>query len=263
MKNGKKLIILVCAVAFMAAFGVFLKVSPAATGFVWDLSRGGEFFLPLVVVSAILDSINPCAFSVLLLTIAFLVSIGQLRKGILKMGAAYIAGLFLVYLLIGLGILRTLTLFGTPNLMGRVGAALLIALGILNLINVFFPKFPVKLGLPRTTHEKMATLMEKASMPAAFGLGILVGLFEFPCTGGPYLMILGLLHDRGTFISGFWYLILYNLIFVLPLAVILGIASNETLLARVQAWRKENVRGMHLWGGLAMVALGLIILLVV
>ena len=44
--------------------------------------------------------------------------------------------------------------------------------------------------------------MHQATLPAAFALGVVVGLCEFPCTGGPYLMILGLLHDRGTYTSG-------------------------------------------------------------
>ncbi|MFH1193107.1 MAG: cytochrome c biogenesis protein CcdA, partial [Candidatus Jorgensenbacteria bacterium] len=115
------------------------------------------------------------------------------------------------------------------------------------------------LKIPDAAHSKMAVLMEKASLPAAFALGAFVALCEFPCTGGPYLMVLGLLHDTRTYLSGFGYLILYNLIFIAPLVLILGIAANETLLTKVQTWRKENIRGMHLWGGLAMVLLGLLI----
>jgi hypothetical protein len=53
--------------------------------------------------------------------------------------------------------------------------------------------------------------------------------------------------------------LLYNLIFVLPLAVILLIASDKTLLEKVVAWKKSEIGHMRLWGGVAMVVLGLII----
>jgi len=173
----------------------------------------------------------------------------------------YILGIFLVYILIGLGILQALHLFNTPHFMAKVGAFLLIALGVINLINEFFPNFPIKLRIPSAAHHKMAELMDKGSIPAAFLLGILVGLCEFPCTGGPYLMVLGLLHDQSTYFTGLGYLFLYNLIFVLPLVVILLIASDKILLTQVQAWQQKEWRLMRFGGGIAMVVLGSIILL--
>ncbi|MEK9185733.1 MAG: hypothetical protein AAB863_03070, partial [Patescibacteria group bacterium] len=159
--------------------------SMKSTGVLWQISNGGKFLLPLVAIAAVVDSINPCAFSILLLTIAFLFSVGKMRSGILKIGGFYIAGIFLIYILIGLGILQTLHIFNTPHFMAKVGAVLLIALGSINLIGEFFPAFPIKLKIPQVSHVKMAQLMERASAPTAFILGGLVGLCEFPCTGGP------------------------------------------------------------------------------
>jgi len=179
---------------------------------------------------------------------------------ILKIGGVYILGLLVVYFLIGLGILHALHLFNTPHFMAKAGALLLIVLGGINLINEFFPSFPIKLKIPQAAHAKMASLMNKASLPAVFLLGALVGLCEFPCTGGPYLMVLGLLHDQGTYLAGVGYLILYNLIFILPLVIILLIASDNTLIEKVQNWKRSETKHMRLWGGIAMVALGLIIL---
>jgi cytochrome c-type biogenesis protein len=259
MKNKNLMILIVTALAVVGVVA-FFKLGNTGTSVLWNLSNGGTWLLPLVVISSLIDSINPCAFSILILTIAFLFSIGKMRSGILKIGGVYILGIFLVYLLIGLGITGTLHLFNTPHFMAKVGAGLLIAFGLLSIINQFFPSFPIRLGIPQSAHHKMAELMEKASIPTAFLLGALVGLCEFPCTGGPYLLVLGLLHDRATFVNGFGYLILYNLIFVLPLVVILLISSNKVLLEKVQAWKKDETKNMRLWGGLVMVALGIIIL---
>jgi len=219
-----------------------------------------ENFL-LITGAAIIDSVNPCAFSVLLLTIAFLFSLGSSRKSIIGTGATYIFGIFVVYILIGLGILQALQLFNTPHFMARVGAGILILVGGVEIIGEFFPAFPIKLKIPQKAHRTMAVLMQKSSIPMAFVLGGVVAMFEFPCTGGPYLMVLGLLHDQQTKLQGFAYLVYYNLIFVLPLVLILLIASNQTLLGRVQNWKKTNNWNMRVYGGLAMIALAILILM--
>ncbi len=256
---NKKLITLVAAAVLLFGLVIFLKTDSAGTAVLWRLSGQGARFFPLLVVAALIDSINPCAFGILILTIAFLFSVGKTRFGILKIGGAYILGIFSVYLLIGLGILQVLHLFNTPHFMAKAGALLLIALGGVNLINEFFPAFPIKLRIPQAVHLKMAELMNRVSLPAAFFLGALVGLCEFPCTGGPYLMVLGLLHDRGTYLSGDGYLLAYNLIFILPLLLILLIAGDLAVLEKINQWKKSETGTMRLWGAAAMVALGLLI----
>ena len=255
-----KLVWLVAAAVLLVALAVFFRYNQNAAGLLWNWSQGGKWLLPLVMVSALVDSINPCAFSILLITIAFLVSLGRARTKIMEIGVSYIAGIFVVYLLIGLGNLKTLHLFNTPHFMARVGAWIIIVFGLISLINHFFPHFPLKLKIPNWAHGRMARLMEQGSTPAAFSLGALVGVCEFPCTGGPYLLILGLLHDQGTYLQGLGYLTFYNLIFILPLIVILFLGSNPRLLGRLQIWKKERTGAMRLFGGLAAVALGLIIL---
>lgn len=256
---NKKLTILIGIAVVLFGGVLLLKTGNIGTTTLWNLSDGGKWMLPLVGVAALVDSINPCAFGILLLTIAFLLSLQKTRASILKIGGVYILGLLTVYFLIGLGILQALHLFNTPHFMAKVGAALLIALGGINLINEFFPSFPIKLRIPQAAHVKMASLMNKASLPAVFLLGALVGLCEFPCTGGPYLMVLGLLRDQSTYLTGVGYLLLYNLIFIAPLVLILCIASDNALLVKVQAWKKSETKHMRFWGGIAMIILGFLI----
>lgn len=254
---NKRLTVLVGVLAVLIAVVILARV--ADLGSVAAAYKNGATLWPIVVIAALIDSINPCAFSVLILTIGFLMSLGRLRSGILKVGGAYILGIFAVYILIGLGILQALSFLSIPHFMAKVGAVILISVGAINLINEFFPNFPIKFKIPQLAHGRIASLMERASIPTAFVLGALVGLYEFPCTGGPYLLILGLLHDGETFLSGLWYLLLYNLVFVLPLVVILLIGSDRGLLEKVQSWKKGETRSMKYWGGVAMIVLGVII----
>jgi cytochrome c biogenesis protein CcdA len=95
-------------------------------------------------------------------------------------------------------------------------------------------------------------------LPAIIVLGIIVSLVELPCTGGIYLGILSLIADGGS--KGIWYLVVYNLIFVLPLVLISYMIYHGTRVERVNAWVQENKRYMRLAAGLIMVFLALVLL---
>src|SRR3989339_440557 len=225
-----KKIIIAISVLLIAIVGiVILKNNPATSEIIWSMSKGGTWLLPLVLVAAILDSVHPCSFSILLITIAFLFGMQMTREKILKLGGTYIAGIFSAYFLIGLGILKVLHIFNTPHFMGKLGATLLVTFGVLNLLSHFFPAFPIKLKIPSVAHGAMGKLIDKASFPAVFGLGLLVGICQFPCMGGPYLMVIGLLRDQMTYLSGFNYLLLYNLILIVPLVAVLYISAINCL----------------------------------
>ena len=218
-------------------FGAAILLSnySGASDWLWQVSRQGQWFLPMLVVSAIIDSINPCAFSILIVSLIFLFNLGSSTSKVVKYGLIYILGIFVAYFLIGLGILQALHIFNIPHFMSKLGAAMLVLFGALSILEVLVPKFPIKLGVPHSAHEKMNQLLERVSIPAMFLLGGLVGLCEFPCIGGPYLMVIGLLHDSRTYWQGAGYLVLYNLIFVLPLVLILMTASSPKLVEKVNS----------------------------
>src|SRR3989339_845976 len=181
------------------------------------------------------------------------------RKKILQIGGIYIAGIFTAYFLIGLGILKVLHLFDTPHFMGKLGATILIVFGVINLVNEFFPKFPIKLKIPNFAHSYMGKLMNSVSFPAVFALGLLVGICQFPCMGGPYLMVIGLLRDQVTYFSGFGYLVLYNLILIIPLVTVLWITADKIIVDKMQEWKKTNMQRVRFWAGLAMIIIGILI----
>lgn len=258
----KKVYLAILIFALAIGSVALLKTSETLSAFLWSVSLGGARILPLVVFSAILDSVHPCSFSILLITIAFLFGLQLSRKRVLQIGGLYVAGIFAAYFAIGVGLLGVLHIFSVPHFMGKLGALMLVAFGALNVLGALFPNFPVKLKIPEAAHGRMTRLIHAVSLPAAFLLGLLVGLCQFPCMGGPYLMVIGLLHDTGTYARGFGYLLLYNAILVAPLVVTLWIAANPKLLEQVKTWKKEQMRNTHLYAGIAMIIIGLIIFLV-
>ena len=241
---------------------LLIKETAIGTQLVWFLTGGGKSLFPLISVAALIDSINPCAFSLLVITVGFLITAGGLsRSKILAIGGAYIFGIFISYLGIGFSIFGALHLFDTPHFVGKLGAGALIVIGVLNLIKTALPKIPLKLNFMPAFHGRMAELIDKATIPAAFGLGILVGLCEFPCTGGPYLTAIGMLHDAGTRLSGAGYLVWYNVLFVAPLVATLVAASDKSVIEKVESWKKGNLKKVRLIEGVLMVIFGIAILL--
>ena len=217
--------------------------------------------LPAVVVTGLLDSVNPCAFAVIMLLLAFLFTIRQSRRRILQLGLIYIGMIFVVYFAIGLGLLRAVRFSEDPHFVARAGSLILIALGAINLAEYFFPRFPIKLHMPAAAGVKTNEWLKQATVPATVGVGLLVGLCTFPCSGGVYVSIITLLNAKTTLAWGVSYLALYNVLFVLPLMVILFAAGNRAVAKRWARWERENSVRIRLWYGLAMVALGVVMLI--
>jgi len=89
-----------------------------------------------------------------------------------------------------------------------------------------------------------------------------VSLFLTPCTSGPYIVIIGMLANSATMWSAIPLLLIYNLVFILPMiAITLFVYFGMTNPQQAEKWRKPRTRYMHLIAGLMMVVLGVVILL--
>lgn len=217
--------------------------------------------LPLVLTTGLLDGINPCAIAVLIFFIAFLFTLQSKMARIFKYGIVYIAVIYLTYLGIGFGLFKAIIISGEPHLMAKIGAWLVIALGVINIIGHYAPKFPIRTQIPRFSQVTLKHWLTKATLPAVIVGAFLVGLCTFPCSGGIYVAIVGLLAARGTFMQGLGYMLLYNVMFVVPLIVLLALAGNRYTLGRVAQWQSKTDKSLKFWSGVTMIALGLIILI--
>jgi cytochrome c biogenesis protein CcdA len=222
-------------------------------------SEGTDLSVQLVIASALIDSINPCAFSVLVFLLISIVAIAD-RRRILMVGAAYITAVFVLYLVSGIGLLSAIHITGFSFWLAMAGGVIAVVFGLVNIFDVLRKTDEFLLGIPESRKELIDTYIRKASLPAAFGLGILVGIFELPCTGGIYLAILGLLSRSHTFVEGLPYLLLYNLVFILPLALILLLVAYGISPDRINSWRLSHRRMLRLFVGCVMIALGAYIL---
>ena len=211
--------------------------------------------LYVVIFAALVDSINPCAFAVLIILIAYLTSLGE-RRRIAVVGCTYIATVFIVYFIAGLGLLTFVQGIGLTGIVFTFAAVVAIIAGLINIAEVLLKREIFTLAIPVSQKDAIDRYIKKASVPSAIVLGALVAMVELPCTGGIYLAILGLLGDRMTLAEGIPYLLLYNLIFVLPLILILIVMYWGGTPERLEAFRSGSKRWVRLVMGIVMVALG-------
>jgi cytochrome c biogenesis protein CcdA len=219
-----------------------------------------EITLPLIIVSALVDGINPCAFSVLIFLLLTIMALGS-RGKVLIVGTTFILAVFTFYFLSGLGIFTIIQTAGISRIISFIAAVIAIGAGIISIATVIIgQKGPAILSIPESRKGIIDQYIRKASVPAAFAVGLLVGMFELPCTGGIYFAILSLLSNRMTAIEGIPYLLVYNLFFVLPLVIILGIFAWGLPVQRLDQWRTGSRRSVRVIMGAVMILLGILLL---
>lgn len=217
--------------------------------------------LPLVISTGLLDGISPCVIAILIFFIAFLISLQRTLKNIFFLGLLYISVVFLTYLSVGVGLFSGFMMFGRHHFFAEVGSWFLILWGGIQIKSAFFPKLPLRFKMPGVFGKKAKYLLEKATLPAIILAGFLVGLCAVPCSAGIYTAITSLLASKTTYWTGFFYLLLYNLMVILPLIALLLLAVNPLTLAKLAKWRQKNEKQEKIFLGSLMIVLGVIILI--
>jgi len=217
--------------------------------------------LAVVVGTAAIDSINPCAIGVLILLITTLLHLSNDRKKMLAVGAIYISAVFLTYLGAGFGLLLFIQKLNIAQPLSWIVGSIVIVLGLIEIKDFFWYGKGITLAIPPERAKQIEQYIQKVTVPGAIFLGAFVAAVELPCTGGPYLAITTFLAKIGFTWGVFWMLVFYNFIFVLPLIVILGLAFFGVKTQAMQDWKNKQRTWMRLFIGLVMVALGIILIL--
>jgi len=216
--------------------------------------------MPLIMVAAVADSINPCAIGVLIFLIGFLLlSSGKNVKRTVKIAAIYIITVYIVYFLAGIGIMEILTKLTFLSLVTKIFGIGVGILGIINIKDAFSNKTSGTLAIPTKAKPLIERWVYKASIPAAVILGIIVASVELPCTGGMYLAILTLMAKTVTRNNAITYLLIYNFIFVLPLIILTFLFVKGFEAEKLQAWMEKHKKKSRMIMGLILLIVGIIL----
>ncbi|OGS49116.1 MAG: hypothetical protein A3K68_01690 [Euryarchaeota archaeon RBG_16_68_13] len=232
----------------------------------------------IVAVAGLADGFNPCSFAGLLVfasltTAAFerdaldchSAPVGrapQTRVRTIRNGAVYISALFVTYMALGLGLIGFMNVLSEGHWAGKVAALMSLGMGLWVLRDGLFPDSRWKLEMPRILRPRVHSALQATLLPGVFVAGVLVGLCTVPCTGGIYLGVLGLVSSQASASEGLALLVLYNVMFVLPLVAVLFLVTNRGTYRTVARWHLRTKSLVKLALGLVMVALGLGTLLV-
>lgn len=206
-----------------------------------SVQRFLSFGLFTILTAGLIDGINPCAFSVLVFFISFLNFVGYRKKELLILGLTFIFSVFLTYVLIGFGLFKFIQAFEIFKVLSKVVylaiASLAVVLGIFSIYDWYIYRKTknteaLKLKLPNFIKLKIHKIIQDSSRDkkkkmaelaaAIFLSGFLVSLLESICTGQTYIPTIAYVLKTTPLRSlAVFYLLLYNLMFVLPLAAIL------------------------------------------
>ncbi len=257
--------LILSAMALAVYFGFIHPHAPMAemSGLLLAVTLGS------VVVGGLVDGINPCAFTVLILFVTAMLATLQVsssadlraaRARIIGMGSVYIADVFLTYLGLGIGLLATSAIFSRFHAPARIGALMAIGMRLWMLKDFFLPDVGLRLAAPKIVGQWTVDAARKMTIPALIVGGFLIGLCTVPCSGAVYLAVLSLLAMQSSALIGFGYLALYNLMFILPLVALLIAASARPTLNKLAHWNLHHKEWVRLALGSGVVVMGILIL---
>ena len=216
-----------------------------------------------VVFTALIDSINPCAIGVLILLVTVMLSHSKTRSKMMLYGFAYVTAVMITYLLAGLGLLyflHTIPLVVTAGLSILV-AGVLIAASLIEIKDFFWYGQGISLAIPPERAKQIHNYVKHISLPGVIALGVFVAGVELPCTGAPYLAIIAVLSQNFNF-SAFLLLVLYNIVFVLPLVAILAAVYLGVKITSIKRWKHANRGYMRLAMGLLLIFLAWLLIMI-
>jgi len=219
------------------------------------IARFQSFGLAAVAVSGLIDGINPCAFATIIFFISYLTLINRKGRDILWVGGMFTLSVFLTYFLIGTGALKMITSLSFLPLVRKifvlVTAIIVLILGIVSLYDYFqFKKKgttkDAKLQLPPFLKKMIHSTIRKNVRLSNYVLmagvtGFLVSLLELACTGQIYLptiMFISSIPDMK--INALFYLLFYNLMFVIPLIAVFSFTYWGTSSAQLATLTQKN-----------------------
>ncbi|MCM8763125.1 MAG: thioredoxin family protein [Candidatus Omnitrophica bacterium] len=212
-----------------------------------------------------LDGFNPCAFFVLLFLLGMLIQ-ARSRARMLAIGGAFIAVSGAVYFVFMAAWLNLFLLIGQLRMITWIAGIIALVISLVNIKDFFFFKKGVSLTIPDKAKPKLFTRMSRLAkssslVPMITGtiiLAIAANTYELLCTAGfPMVFTRALTLHKLSNLQYYLYLALYNLVYIVPLAVIVIIFTLTLGARQLTEWQG---RVLKLISGLMMFGLGLVLL---
>jgi hypothetical protein len=221
--------------------------------------------LPLFTVAvAGLDAFNPCAFFVLLFLLSLLVH-ARSRWRMALVGGVFVVMSGVMYFAFMAAWLNVFLVTGQLRWVTAVAGAIALVIAIFNMKDYFAPDSAGSLSIPSAAKPGLFARMRKLTtgdaMPTVLlgtiALAAVANSYELLCTAGFPLVFTRVLtlNELGTS-SYYGYLVLYNVVYVIPLLVIVGVFV-WTLGSRKLSEREG--RFLKLMSGMMMLGLGLLL----
>jgi cytochrome c biogenesis protein CcdA len=235
------------------------------------VNRFQSFGVLTVLGAGLIDGLNPCAFATLVFFISYLAFTGRRGRDILFVGVAFALGVFLTYLLVGVGLLKVIQSLSFFAALGRwvylLTALLCVVLAMLTFRDFFKARegqvtemaLKLPLGLRRRINKVIREGSQvRAFVAMAFVTGFVISLLEFACTGQVYLPTIIYVMSRPELAAqAFLYLVLYCLMFILPLVVVFVLSYFGTSSEQLGQFINRHTSTIKFITGLLFVGLAL------
>jgi cytochrome c biogenesis protein CcdA len=232
-------------------------------------SLGRSFSVIGILLAGLIDGINPCAFAVIVFLVSYLtLNRARPRWESLWCGTMFCLGVFVCYLLIGLGFTQAVDFLGQWQGLSR---AVLLATGVICLFFAVgatvdavrayrYGPQAMRFGIPKRVSALIHRLIREHNRPHLMALGTLVLGFavsslELVCTGQIYLPVIMYIGSDGREAGALFLLLVYNLAFILPLMVVLLLGVYGIGSQRLAAWGHKHAAATRALTAAAILAL--------
>ena len=229
-----------------------------------------------VVFAGLVDGLNPCAFATLIFFVSYLTLSGRKGREVIFVGLSFTIGVFLAYLVIGLGLYKVLDLMGNLlNTLARwvyiITAAICLGLSIFSILDYFKARRgkleDMSLKLPDPLRKRINSVIRKGRSArsyyiGAFITGLLISILELACTGQVYLPTIIFVSSMPELkLRAIFYLVLYNLLFILPLVVVFILAYYGTTSKDLTSFLQKHTAAVKI--GMAVIFFALAVWLLI
>jgi cytochrome c biogenesis protein CcdA len=238
------------------------------------IERFGGFSLVGIIFAGLLDGVNPCAFATIIFFVSYLLFLGRRRRDIIFMAISFISAVFLSYFLIGLGAYSILHYLAGYDIVAKIiftcFGVIALVLGLLSFRDFVYARqgkldkmiLQLPLGIKQRIHRDIKERTAVGGIVlGSFIAGLIVSFLEFGCTGQIYLPTITFMISRtGWNLKPLFTLLIYNIMFVLPL-ILISLLAVVVSTGKVARSLSKRIPTIKLLTALLFFALGVLLIL--